>query len=653
MSKDNKVKKKTQVVKEQDVIKESDYEDSNDNKKIIIVALILALLIGGFAYVRSLDDKKDKKDDTEEKVEDEDVVKDPVVEESDNSNTDNNYQPTTTPTEVVDIWEVLKNIPTNVEAGTLITLPEIKTTDNGNEVKAVVTYKYKGGELEEYVSVEELDTTKTGEYLITYTLSYTDGKVENKEVTMTVADTTEPVINNLTDGSYYNEDVLLDITEYSPYIVELNGEVYDETTPITADGEYTLVVTEDIELGKSIQVTFILDKELPTITGVEDNKAYNSPVIISVSDINIDTMMLTKDGEEVSFESGVTNIVEDGSYQITATDKAGNTITYSFAIDTTLPTVTVTYTPDNSELTSESVLVTITSDEQLQVIDGWTLSEDKLSLTKEFTANASEILEVKDLAGNIVNTNVVIDYIDYNVSYAPKLTLENLVANKVKATIASLKQLKLDTTWTEVIEDDMYKYEKIYSESLVEVVNYEDIDGNTGTIEVNIDITLNDLFVTYDQDATTQNVKAYVTTEEEVTNIPEGWALDDEYLGSGYRYFKEYTENIDYEMVEFLTESKTYVATIVIDSIDREVPTAEVDVTYVKENDEKKSVVIAVAADEEIQEVTGWSISEDKKSILKIVEKPVTPLTEEQKESVTITDLKGNETTIDYSYNWN
>lgn len=647
-------KKKTRVVKEQDVIKNSDYEDSNDNKKIIIVALILALLIGGFAYVRSLDnEKKDDKDKTEEKVEDEEN-EEPVVEDS-NNNTDNNYQATATPskTEVVDIWQVLKNIPTTVEAGETITLPEVKTTDNGSEIKAVISYKYRSNTDTDYVAVDELDTTKIGEYVVTYTLSFKDGKVETKEVIITINDTIEPVINNISDGDYFNQDVVLDITEYSPYIVELNGEVYDETNPITIDGEYVLVVTEDTENGKSIQVTFTIDKTAPVINGVEDGKYYNNLVVIEVEDVNIDAMILTKDGEEISFANGITSLTEDGSYQITANDKAGNETSYSFVIDTNLPTVTVTYTPDSNGLTSDKVIVTIVSNEELQEIEGWTLSEDKLTLTKEFTENTSLILEVKDLSGNTISADIVIDYIDYNVSYAPKLTLENLVANKVKATITSLKQLKLNDEWIEIKEDGIYKYEKIYSTSGVEEVDYEDIDGNTGTIEVNINITLNDLFVTYDQNEITQNVKAYVTTEEEVSTIPSGWTLDDEYLGNGYRYYKEYSENIEYEMVEFVTENNTYVATIIIDLIDRNAPVAEADVTYVKESEEKASIVIVVAANEEISEVEGWNLSEDKKSILKIVSKPDIVPTEEQQESVIITDLKGNETTVEYSYNWN
>lgn len=658
--KKNEQKKKQQVIKEKDIIKDSDYEDSGEGKKIIIVALILALLIGGFAYVRSLEKNKDNDDPiVEEPVDDEDDDNDEEelpTEEETNNDTENNYQVTPTPSEEVpiNIWESLENVPTSVEAGTVMSLPTVTVDDNGTKVEALITYKFRSNIEEEYVTVSSFDTTKIGEYLITYTMSFKDGKVETKDLVITVNDTVEPIINNVVDGEYYNSDILLDITEYSPYIVELNGVIYDASKPITEDGEYTLVVTEDKTNGKSITVSFVLDKSVPTILGVEDKAYYNSGVVIEVGDDNLLDILLTKDGVEYSFVNGLTNITEDGTYQIVASDKAGNINSYTFVIDNIEPVVEVIYTPNNEELTSENVLVTITSNEALQEVEGWVLSEDNLALTKEFSENIITTLELKDLAGNPVNVDIIVDYIDHNVSYSPKLTIENLVANKVKATITSLKQLIInDESWIETVEDGLYKYEKIYSESVTELVSYEDLEGNTGTIEVKIDIELNDLFVTYQEDPDTQNVTAYVTTEEEVLEVPEGWTIDTEYQ-EGYRYYKIYTENVDYELVEFVTDSKYYVATIIIDSIDRDAPVATPSVTYITEEEEKKQVVIIVSANEVINGIDGWSLSEDKKTLVKIIDKPTVDIpTDELNESITVTDLKGNETIISYTYNWN
>lgn len=645
-----KNKKKTKVVKEQPIIKDSDYENDNDTKKIIIIALILALLIGGFAYVRSLGNKKDEK--KEPKTEEPIKKKDPVVEEEGN-NTEDKYIPSTTVVkEVVDVWASLKEVPTTLEAGKYFQLPTIKDTDNGKEVVAVVSYKYRANKNDEYVTVAEFDTTKIGEYLITYTLSYTDGKVEVREVVVTIEDTMEPIINNIVDGQFFNEDVILDITEYSPYIVELNGMEYDEKEPITQEGEYTLTVMEDKEDGKSITVTFVIDKTAPSIVGVVNNQTYNHEVTIEAIDENLDVVFVLKDGEIIDFENGITSISQDGTYEVVAIDKAGNITDYVFTMDTSL-SIIVTYTPDNMELTNDKVLVTISSNKKLQDVSGWTLSSDGMMLTKEYSENTTEEVIVTDIDGNQTTVEVVVDYIDYNISYSPKLTLENLVANKVKATITSLKQLVMDESWIEIVENGLYKYEKIYDANITEVVTYEDLEGNVGSINIDINIEFNDLLVSYDQDEITKNVKAYVTTEEEVELLPDGWEIDTEYLGDGYRYYHEYTENVPYEIVEFVTETKTYVATIIIDSIDRDAPNAEVEVNYVTENDEKKSVEIVITADEQLGEITGWELSLDKKSLTKVEDRPEAVPSEEQHGEVTITDLAGNETVVEYTYDWN
>lgn len=660
------IKKQTKTVKEKEIIKKSDFEGEDSNKKILIVALILALLIGGFAYVRWLNNKpvEAPQEEEKEKEEKDEEETPPVVEEQ----VQNNYVPAPQPTapvvpEVVDIWKDLNNIPTTIEAGTVITLPEVKVEEDGKEVAALITFKYRNAETDDYTVVNELDTTKLGEYVITYTLNLKDSKVETKDVIVKVVDTTEPVINNVKNDSYYNEDILLDITEYSPYKVTLNGVDYDETVVITADGEYTLVVTEDTELQSSVTVKFVIDKTAPVISGVNDKAYYNAEnngIVIDVVDDNIEQedIVLTKDDEVIAFANGVTSLTEEGKYEITAKDKAGNEVVYTFVIDNTLPTINVEYTPDNENLTSEKVKVVITSDEILQEITGWTISEDKLTLSKEFEENIELELDVKDLAGNTVKSKIIIDYIDYKVEYKPDLTIENLITNQVKATITSLKKLIISEDWKETaLDDGTYTYEKLYDANKKELVDYsyedEQLGIVNGQIEVNIEGFDIEAFVSYDQDAVTQNVTVYVVTDEEVTELPEGWLKDDEHMATNYRYYKVYTENVEYELVQFVTENNIYAATIVIDTIDRDEPEAEADVTYIYDNGEKDKVVIVISANEEIAPVTDWSSSEDKKSILKIVDKPATVPTDDVNESVTIVDLKGNELEVDYTYNWN
>jgi len=671
MGKKKKTNLKNKNTVEKETIKKRDFEGENDSKNIIIIALVLALLIGGFACVRSLGNKEEEPN-VEEGNQEQEENKEPVVEEVPDIEVNNYYpvvnpQPSKKEEVVVDVWADLKEIPKTLEAGSEYELPEVTVDDGDLELTAEVTYQYKSNEEgSEYTAVTEFDPTMIGKYLITYTLNYKGGKVETKDIEIEIFDTVEPIINGITNEEITNKDVIIEIVEYSPYKVELNGVEYDITLPITEEGEYTLTVTEETVDARQSIVEFTIDKTLPVITGVEDKKFYNDDIakVIGVTDDNLDTVVVMKDEVEIPFENGVTEITEEGKYEIVVTDLATNRVNYTFVIDRTAPVLDIVYTPNNTELTDTSVTVVITALEEIQAIDGWTLSEDKLTLTKEFTENAIENLMVKDLAENITEVEVVVDYIDYNVKYTPTLTIENLVANRVKATITSIEKLTILTEgWTslEVLEDGLYRYEKIYDTSGVEKVEYEDALGNPLEIEVNIEIALTP-FVEYVKD--TDKVTVYVTTEEEVLeeNIPEGWTYveptDPLAEITEYKYYKEYTETVEYELVEFITDTKHYAATIVIDMTSPVVEPVKVEYEYTDDTEtEKTKVTITITADEKLEETVEleeWTFSEDKKSISQTIDKPTGEVpTEEQEKEVIIKDLSGNETKVEYTYDWN
>ena len=103
------------------------------------------------------------------------------------------------------------------------------------------------------------------------------------------------------------------------------------------------------------------------------------------------------------------NITEN----ITIKDLAGNTATVNVKItniDKTAPTAQVSYS--TTELTNQDVVVTIKANEKIQKVDGWTLSIDKLSMTKTYTSNTTENVTIKDLAGN--TTTVTINVANIN-----------------------------------------------------------------------------------------------------------------------------------------------------------------------------------------------------------------------------------------------
>ena len=129
----------------------------------------------------------------------------------------------------------------------------------------------------------------------------------------------------------------------------------------------------------------------------------------------------------------VENIIRIGSAgaytgDIDLYDLAGNKVVANYNvsnIDKVAPTVEeVTYSPN--VLTNTDVEVTIKLNEEVKAVKGWTLSEDKKSITKVFAFNKNGKVEIYDLAGNKVVAKYNVTNIDKvpafaYVSYSTKL----------------------------------------------------------------------------------------------------------------------------------------------------------------------------------------------------------------------------------------
>ena len=117
---------------------------------------------------------------------------------------------------------------------------------------------------------------------------------------------------------------------------------------------------------------------------------------------------------ELSDESNICTLEvtfsENGNYYVYFKDENGNSsyilIEITTIADATAPTAEVSYS--TTEITNESVTVTITASEEIQSVSGWTLSSDSLTLTKTYTENTTEIVTIYDLAGNSTEVTVTI-----------------------------------------------------------------------------------------------------------------------------------------------------------------------------------------------------------------------------------------------------
>ena len=151
----------------------------------------------------------------------------------------------------------------------------------------------------------------------------------------------------------------------------------------------------------------------------------NNNVIVTIKSneklLNISGWTISDDQKELCKEYS-----QNVNEKVTVKDLAGNETEKNIIItniDKNAPTLNVSYS--TSEITNENVIVTITSNEEIEEVEGWNLSSDKKILTKEYSNNRIESVMVKDLFGNEVIANISITNIIGN-NYIIFLEMANM-----------------------------------------------------------------------------------------------------------------------------------------------------------------------------------------------------------------------------------
>ena len=173
------------------------------------------------------------------------------------------------------------------------------------------------------------------------TVVATDKAGNSTSVTFTI-DKTAPVISGV-DVEYNNKSEIVTVKDDNLASVTVNGveQEFEGTSfekKFPSDGTYTVVATD--KAGNSTSVTFTIDKTNPVISKVPTDQIVNWSVSPIVEDANLDTVTLTKDGVVVEgWQDNMYELSHDGVYEITATDKAGNSTTVKFTIDKSAPEI--------------------------------------------------------------------------------------------------------------------------------------------------------------------------------------------------------------------------------------------------------------------------------------------------------------------------
>ena len=204
-----------------------------------------------------------------------------------------------------------------------------------------------------------LTVTEDGSYTITATNKA--GKSAYTTVVVSGIDRTPPVVEQPTVS--YNENMTSaqivlkandgngsGIAKVTASGVEMSLSEGNYILNVTQNGEYAIVVTDKAGNQAQAQVTVNgIDKTNPDIRQTSDNTSWKQKheVTFAVTDegSGISSVQVTKDGKTITHSEGNGyrfTAEENGSYLITATDKAGNSATKTVEIktvDQTTPTV--------------------------------------------------------------------------------------------------------------------------------------------------------------------------------------------------------------------------------------------------------------------------------------------------------------------------
>lgn len=296
----------------------------------------------------------------------------------------------------------------NIEDGAILSKKTTVIVTDHNEV--VIKLKKDNGEF----------TTITNNYLIeeegVYELVVVDAAFNEITIKFTV-DLVAPII--YIERTYYNTDVNVVISDLTFAYAEVKKDndepinKHEATFTLTEEGSYTLTAFDKAGHGNTI--SFVIDKTSPVITLKKYNAEGENTVVApgvhdysllaTINDENIDTIKLN----DSDYVSG-TLISEEGTYELIATDKAGNSTVINFVIDKTEPIVVINNREfkglvENTVYYNSSVTPIINEDN----LDSITLNGNDYEVGTEITEEGSYTLIVKDSLGHTTTLNFVID----------------------------------------------------------------------------------------------------------------------------------------------------------------------------------------------------------------------------------------------------
>ncbi len=166
---------------------------------------------------------------------------------------------------------------------------------------------------------------------------------------------------------------------------------------------------------------------------------------------------------------------------------AGTTLNIKISGNATLET-TLSKTPE--EMTNGNVKVTISANNMLENLEGWSLSKDETVLTKEYDKNTQEEVVVTDKHGNKQSIKVIVDNIDKDPPIIDYSTRKN-EDGSIEIILKSNEKVKEIEGWN--LSEDKMTLTKTYKEAKEEEISVYDLVGNETKVNLKINIINNKL----------------------------------------------------------------------------------------------------------------------------------------------------------------
>lgn len=464
---------------------------------------------------------------------------------------------------------------------------------------------------------------------------------------------------NYTNDTWTNKNVYIEIdeeskTEGTTVTYSINGQgSYTGSNILSQEGTYTVEVkvTDNTDRIAITTYTIKIDKTMPEVGNLvikeesslgevlENGIVTNKNVYVSVSkgQDNLSGHKVTKYILNGNVETSDPQIVRNtNTYNIIVIteDNAGNKSQkdYSFQIDKETPILSVKYQQNDNN----TITVTITSNKQIQNSDGWTLSQDKYSMTKTYSINKTETITVKDLLGNESTVVVEVSSLSIktfiiDVDYSTK----ELTNKNVLVTITSTKPMQQLSGW--ILSSNSCAQTKEYSANTTQTLTVQDLDNNSLPAHINIaniDKQAPMVNIRYSiQTQTNLDVTVTLISNEEIQPI-SGWILSTDKLSLTKVYSNNTQENV---IIKDLAGNQVSVD-VNVQNIDKTTPICTV--TYNPTEETYDPVTVTITSNKEVQEVTGWRRSSDKKSLSKTFVKNTT-------ETVIVKDVLNNQTKVE------